>query len=99
MEHKITWADVVIDERTRNVMDLKKLLTHPKFTETWPRTASNEYGRLFQGCGRNEDGTQQVEGIKACHWIRKSQVLKGEIATYNRTVADIRPEKAESNPV
>ena len=27
------WANVVIDEETGDVMDLKKLLKHPKYTE------------------------------------------------------------------
>ena len=56
------WANVVIDEETGNVMDFKILLKHPKYTETWSRTASNEYGRLFQSCGTTKDGTKQVEG-------------------------------------
>ena len=42
------------------------------------KAASNEYGRLFQGCGRNEDGSQQIEGTNACHWIKKNQVPKGK---------------------
>ena len=92
-------ANVVIDKETGDVMDLKKLLKHPKYTETWKRTAANEYEQLFQGCGRNEDGSQRVEETNACHWIRKSQVPKDKIATYNKSVADIRLEKAEPNRV
>ena len=80
-------------------MNLKKLLKHPKYTETWTKAASNEYGHLFQGCGRNKDGTQRVEGINACHWIKKNHVPKGKTVTYNREVADIRPEKREPNQV
>ena len=34
-----------------------------------------------------------------CHWIKKSQVPKRKIATYNRSVVDIRPEKAEPHRV
>ena len=80
------WANVIIDEETGDVMDLKKLLKHPKYTETWRRAASDEYGRLFQG-------------KNACHWIKRNQVPKDKIATYNRSVADIRPEKAEPKQV
>ena len=29
------WANIVIDEETGDVMDLKKLLKHPKYTEVW----------------------------------------------------------------
>ena len=38
------WANIVIDKETGDVMDLKKLLNHPKYTETWTRAAANEYG-------------------------------------------------------
>ena len=93
------WANAVIDEETGEVMNLKKLLKHPKYMETWTKAASNEYGRLFQGCGRNKDGSQRIVGTNACHWIEKSQVPKGKTATYNREVADIRPEKADPNRV
>ena len=68
-------------------------MRHPKYTEAWIRAAANEYGRLFQGCGRNEDGSQRIEGTNACDWIKKSQVLEGKTASYNRSVADISPEK------
>ena len=93
------WANIMIDEETVDVVNLKKLLRHPKYTETWTRAAANEYSRLFQGCGRNKDGSQQIEGTKACRWIKKSQVPKGKTATYNRSVTDTRPEKVEPNQV
>ena len=51
------WTNVAIDKETGDIMDLKKLLKHPKYTETWTRAASNEYGRLSQGCGTKKDGT------------------------------------------
>ena len=46
------WANVVIDIETWDVMNVKQLMDNPKYTETWTRAASNEYGRLFQGCGK-----------------------------------------------
>ena len=70
-------------------------MRHPKYTETWTRAAANEYKRLFQGCGRNKDGSQRIEGTNTCHWIKRSQVPKVKSATYNQSVADIRPEKKE----
>ena len=93
------YANVVIDEETGDVMNLKKLLKHPKYTETWTRAAANKYGRLFQECGRNEDGSQRIEGTNACHWIRRNQVPKGKRVSYNIEVADICPEKADPNRV
>ena len=56
------WVNAVIDEETGDVMDLEKLLKHPKYIEAWTLAAANEYERLFQGCGRNQDGTQRVVG-------------------------------------
>ena len=76
-------------------MDLKKLLKHPKYTETWTRAAINEQRQLFQDCGRNKDNSQCVEGTNACHLIWKSQVPKRKTTTFNRSVAGIRPEKAD----
>ena len=93
------YANAVIDKETGDVMNLKKLLKHPKYMEVWTRAAANEYGRLFQGCGRNDDGTQRVVGTNACHWIRKNQIPKGKTATYNQAVASVRPEKADPNRV
>ena len=93
------WANVVIDEKTGNVMELEKLLKYPKYTEVWTLAAANEYGRLFQGCGTNKDGTQCVVGTNACHRIKRIQVLKDKITTYNKSVVDIRLEKAESKQV
>ena len=61
------YANAVIDEETGNVMNLKKLLKHPKYMETWTKAAAKEYRRLFQGCGRNEDGSQCTKGTNACH--------------------------------
>ena len=61
------YASAVIDEERGEVMNLEKPLKHPKYTEMWTKAVANEYGRLFQGCGRNKDGTCRVEGTTACH--------------------------------
>ena len=87
------WANIVIDKETGNVMDLEKLLKHPKYIKTWTRAASNEFGKLFQGYGTTADGTKRVEGTNTCHCIRKDQVPKGKIATYNCSVANVMSEK------
>ena len=56
----------------------------------------NHYSKAMEEL---KDGSRHVEGTNACHWIKKSQVPKGKIATYNRSVEEIRPEKAEPNRV
>ena len=80
-----TYANVVTDDETGNVMDLKKLLKDPKYIKIWSRSTSNEYGRLFQDCGRTEDGAQRIEGTNTYYWITKAQVPKIKI-TYARAV-------------
>jgi hypothetical protein len=70
------YANAVIDEETGKVLELKQLLKDPKHKETWSKAASNEYGRLFQGCGRKDDGSQRIIGTNTCHWIKKEQVPK-----------------------
>jgi hypothetical protein len=92
-------ACAVIDEETGKSMEYRDLLKDPKQGETWPRAAANEFGRLFDGVGKNADGTQRVKGTNTCHWIKKSQVPKGKRVTYARTVVAVSPEKEEINRV
>jgi hypothetical protein len=63
-------ACAVIDEETGKSMEYRDLLKDPKHRETWSRAAANEFGRLFNGVGKNTDGTQRVKGTNTCHWIR-----------------------------
>jgi hypothetical protein len=55
-------------------MEYKGLLKDPKHRETWSRAAANEHGRLFNGAGKNADGTQRVKGSKN-HRYRKEKEL------------------------
>jgi hypothetical protein len=90
-------ANAVIDEETGKSMEYKDLLKNPKHREDWSRAAANELGRLFNGAGKNKDGTQRVIGTNNCHWIRRSQVPKGKKVTYARTVVvAIRTKKSRS---
>jgi hypothetical protein len=92
-------ADAVINEETEKLMEYKDLLKDPKYREDWSRAAANEFGRLFNGVGKNADGTQRIVGTNTCHWIRRSQVPRGKKVTYARTVVAIRTEKAEQKRV
>jgi hypothetical protein len=82
-------ADVVINEETGKSMEYKDLLKDPKYREDWSRAAANESGRLFNGVGKNADGTQRIVGTNTCHWIRRSQVPRGKKVTYARTVVAV----------
>jgi hypothetical protein len=92
-------ACAVIDEETGKSMEYRDLLKDPKHREIWCRAAANEFGRLFDGLGKNTDGTQRVKGTNTCRWIKKSQVSKGKRVKYARTVVAVRPEKEEINRV
>jgi hypothetical protein len=92
-------ADAVINEETGKSMEYKDLLKDPKYREDWSRAAANKFGRLFNGVGKNADGTQRIVGTNTCHWIQRSQVPRGKKVTYTRTVVAIRTEKAEQKRV
>jgi len=78
-------------------LEYRDLIKHPKFKDDWLLSGGNEFGRLFNGIGKNADGTQQFVGTNTCVWIDKSQVPKNKKVTYARIVVDVRPEKAEPN--
>jgi hypothetical protein len=92
-------ANAVIDEDTGKLMEYRDLLKDPKHREDWSRAGANEVGRLFNGVGKNKDGTQRIVGTNTCHWIKRSQVPRGKKVTYARTVVAIRTEKAEQKRV
>ena len=89
----------IINKETGKAMEYRVLIKDERHKETWNRAGSNEYGRLFQGVGKNKDGTQRVTGTNTCHWIPQLQVPKGKRITYARTVVDICPEKEDPNRV
>jgi hypothetical protein len=88
-----------IDEETGKSLEYRDLLKDPKHRETWSRAVAHEFGRLFNGEGKNTDGTQRVKGTNTCSWIKKSQVPKGKRVMYARTVVAVRPEIEEINMV
>lgn len=93
------YANVVIDDENGDVLEYRDLLKHKRYKDTWEKAGSNEYGRLFQGCGKKEDGSQQITGTNACHWIPRSQVPKNKKVTDARYIVDVRPEKEDPNRV
>ena len=78
IEQEYRYAHSVIDDETGKILELPALLQHPKYKDTWQEAACNEYGRLFQGYGKNEDGTQKITGTNTCYWVKKSQVPKNK---------------------
>ena len=93
-DYKI-YANSVLDEDTGRKLEYRHLIKHPKFKAVWTKSGANEFGRLFQGIGKNTDGTQRVSGTDTCHWIHKHQIPATKKVTYARICCDVRPEKAE----
>jgi hypothetical protein len=75
-------ANAVINEDTGKSMEYRDLLKDPKHREDWSRAAANEFSQLFNGAGKNKDGTQRVVGTNTCHWIKRSQVPRVKKVTY-----------------
>ena len=63
------YAITVIDEETGRAMEYRDLIKAERHRETLNRAGSNKHGRLFQGVGKNKDGTQCVSGTITFHWI------------------------------
>jgi hypothetical protein len=93
-------VNAVTDEESGKLMEYRDLLLKdPKHCEDWSRAAANECGRLFNGVGKNADGTRRIIGTITCHWIKKLQVSRSKKVTYARTVVAIQTEKAEQKRV
>ena len=93
------YANSVIDEETGRALEYRHLIQDPKYKKVWNEAGCKEFGRLFQGYGKNANGTKIAEGTNTCHWIRKNLIPAKKKVTYARTVVDIRPEKEDPNRV
>ena len=90
-------AFAVTHPLTGKQMEYRDLVKDPAYREEWLLSKSNELGRLLQGVGKNEDGTQRIKGYDCCDAIHKFEVEAGRTVTYARTVCTVRPEKEEQN--
>ena len=56
-------ANAVLDNVSGEMIDYRQLIHHsnPQVKQIWTTSASEEFGRLFQGVGKNTDGTKRVE--------------------------------------
>ena len=82
---------------TGKSLEYRDLRKDPQFQPAWDLSGANEFGRLAQGIGKNPDGSQRVKGTNTIHFIHRSKIPPGRIATYARFVCTFRPEKAEQN--
>ena len=54
------YANSVIDEETGRALEYRHLIQDPKYKNIWNEAGCKEFGRLFQGYGKNADGTKIV---------------------------------------
>ncbi len=59
-------AQLIYDKETDTYLNYRQLLKHPKYKETWSKSAANEFGRLTQGL---KDG--RVKGTNTMKFIKK----------------------------
>ena len=81
----------VFDEETGKFLKYQKLITHPKYHETWLHSSANEFGRLAQGVGG------RIKGTNTIFFINKTQVPPDRYkdVTYAKFVCELKPNKAE----
>ena len=93
-EYKI-YANSVLDEATCRRLEYRHLIKHPKFKYVWTKSIANKFQTLFQGIGKNADGTQRAKGTDTCLWFHKHQIPANKKAKYTSICCSVRPEKTE----
>ena len=85
-------AQLIYDKETKTYLNYRQLISHPKYKQTWTKSAANEFGRLAQGL---KDG--RVKGTSTIKFIKKDQVPanRKKDVTYGSFNCDYRPGKEE----
>jgi hypothetical protein len=86
------WANAIIDPTTGKSLEYRHLIKTDKATE-WINSFANELGRLAQGVGKREVGTNTIFFLP---YQDIPEDRKGDI-TYGRLCVDYRPQKTEPN--
>eukprot|EP00804_Cyclotella_cryptica_P017134 CCRYP_003352-RA/>CCRYP_003352-RA protein AED:0.42 eAED:0.42 QI:0/-1/0/1/-1/1/1/0/165 len=91
-------ATSVFDHDTGLSLDYRQLCTHSKLGPIWSKSYANELGRLCQGVGTDDSGTnQRVQGTDTFYVIDYDNIpfnRRSEI-TYSKVVCKVRPEKSD----
>ena len=85
------WANAIIDAETGAAMEYRHLVKSPKHCKDWTHSFANELGRLAQGVGGREKGTDTI------FFIAHAQIPqeRRKDVTYGRICVDYRPQKTE----
>ena len=85
----------VLDEETGQSLVFCQLRLHPKYKDTWAVSYVNELGRLCQGIGKGDKGTQKqrVKGTNTFKVIRYDTISlnKREDICHSRVVCKVQP--------
>jgi hypothetical protein len=86
------WACSIIDPDTGATMEYRHLIKSPKHKDEWAHSFANKIGRLAQGIGNREKGTNTI------FCIPHSQIAQDrrKDVTYGRICVDHRPQKKET---
>jgi hypothetical protein len=91
--HIQQWANTIIDPDTGALMEYRHLIKRPKYCQAWQHSFANELGRLAQGVGGREKGTNTIY-FKPYDDI---PIERRRDVTYGRICVDHRPQKMEPN--
>ena len=77
------------------MIEYKQLINHSdkQTQEWWQKLSANEFGKLLEGVGKNEDGTHRVKGSDTINFTRRMHVSIGKKITYARFCCDVRYKK------
>jgi hypothetical protein len=87
-------AQLIHNKETDTYLNYCQLLHHPKYTESWAKSAANEFGQLAQGLKDS-----RVKGTHTIKFIRKDQVPDNRMKdmTYSSFNCNFKPNKEEKN--
>ena len=60
------YANSVIDEETGRALEYRHLIQDPKYKNVWNEAGCKEFGRLFQGYGKNTDSEEESHVCTNC---------------------------------
>jgi len=78
-------AQLIHDKETDTYLNYRQLLKHPKYKETWSKSAANEFGRLTQGLkdGRVKGKTRLTLSEKNKFQSKEEKMLLTEVLAVN----------------
>eukprot|EP00804_Cyclotella_cryptica_P026695 CCRYP_007932-RA/>CCRYP_007932-RA protein AED:0.24 eAED:0.21 QI:0/0/0/1/1/1/2/0/661 len=82
-------ATSVLDQDTGLSLEYKQLRTHPKLGHIWSKSYANELGRLCQGIGTGDSGTEQrIQGTDTFYVIDYNDISSDRCSeiTYSKVV-------------